>query len=206
MTFRCGDGGIPSGRRGYTETMRPRLIIVTGPPATGKTGLARDLARRLAIPILEKDTLKERLYDVLGHGEELEQRIEDAALALLFSVVESQLRAGTTVVAESNFDGRHAEAFRRLHDEYPHDLVQVHCAKPAHEVARSFAERSASGRRHPGHGDRPEHADDVRRDVETGRYDPLDVPGELIRVDPADVDLDELAARAAPEQAPSPLQ
>jgi len=184
----------------------PRLIVVTGPPATGKTGLARDLARRLAIPILEKDTLKERLYEVFGHGEELEERVEDAALALLFSVVESQLRAGTTVLVESNFDERHAGTFRQLHDEYPHDLVQVHCAKPADEVAQSFAERSASGRRHPGHGDRPEHAEEVRRDVEAGRYDPLELPGELLRVDPADVDLDELAARAAPEEAASALQ
>jgi predicted kinase len=186
--------------------VRPRLIVVTGPPATGKTGLARDLARRLAIPILEKDTLKERLYEVFGHGEELEQRIEDAALALLFSVVESQLRAGTTVVAESNFDASHADTFRTLHDEYPHDLVQVHCAKPSHEIERSFAERAASGRRHPGHGDEPEHAAEVREDVEAGRYDPLDLPGELLRVDPADVDLDELAARAAPEEPPSALQ
>jgi predicted kinase len=186
--------------------VRPRLIVVTGPPATGKTGLARDLARRLAIPILEKDTLKERLYEVLGHGEELEDRIEEAALALLFSVVESQLRAGTTVLVESNFDGRQAGTFRHLHDEYPHDLVQVHCAKPPDEVERSFAERSASGRRHPGHGDEPEDAAEVRDDVEAGRYDPLDVPGELIRVDPDDVELDELAARAAPDEARSALQ
>jgi predicted kinase len=184
----------------------PRLIVVTGPPATGKTGLARDLARRLAIPILEKDTLKERLYEVFGDGEELEQQIEDAALALLFSVVESQLLAGTSVVAESNFEAGQAGAFRELHDRYPHDLVQVHCAKPPDEVARSFAERTASGRRHPGHGDRPEDAEEVRRDVESGRYDPLDLPGELLRVDPADVDLDELAARAAPEEAASALE
>ena len=93
-----------------------------------------------------------------------------------------------------------------MHDEYPHDLVQVHCAKPADEVAQSFAERSASGRRHPGHGDWPEHAEEVRRDVVAGRYDPLELPGELLRVDPADVDLDELAARAAPEEAASALQ
>jgi predicted kinase len=186
--------------------VHPRLIVVTGPPATGKTGLARDLARRLAVPIIEKDTLKERLYEVFGHGEELEERIEDAALALLVSVVESQLRAGTTVLVESNFDGRQSETFRRLHREHPHDLVQVHCAKPAHEAAQSFAERSTSGRRHPGHRDRPEDAAEVRRDIEAGRYDPLDVPGELLRVDPDEVDLDELAARAAPEEAGSALQ
>jgi hypothetical protein len=72
-------------------------------------------------------------------------------------------------------------------------------------VAESFAERSASGRRHPGHGDRPEDAEEVRQDVETGRYDALDLPGELLRVDPEHVDLDELAARAAPGEEPSTL-
>jgi predicted kinase len=41
--------------------MPPRLIIVTGLPATGKTTLARELATRLRVPMLAKDAIKEPL-------------------------------------------------------------------------------------------------------------------------------------------------
>ena len=56
-----------------------------------------------------------------------------------------------------------------------------------------FAERAASDERHPGHEDRPE---EVRDDLERGRWDPLDLPGELIEVDLRDEpDVAALAAR-----------
>ena len=170
--------------------------MVTGPPASGKTRVARELARRLSLPFIVKDTLKERLYEVFGGDDEAEPAVEEAALAILFSVVESQLDAGVSVAAESNFDARSdIDPFRDLHRRYDARLVQVHCSKPAEQVGQQFAERAASGRRHPGHGDRPEDAEEVVADLESGRWDTLDLPGELIAVDVDDVDYDDLVAR-----------
>ena len=182
---------------GHSERMaRPLLLVVTGPPATGKTKVAEELAERLQMPFILKDTLKERLYEVFGSGDELEEKVEQAALAILFSVIDSQLAAGVSVVAESNFDARfETEPFRRLRREHDVRLIQVHCSKPPHEVARHFAERAASGRRHPGHGDRPEDAQEVVEDVESGRWDALDLPGELIEVDVDELDYDVLVRR-----------
>jgi predicted kinase len=45
------------------------LILVTGPPASGKTTLAQPLARQLGVPLLGKDTVKEALFDTLGTGD-----------------------------------------------------------------------------------------------------------------------------------------
>ncbi|HEX8858768.1 MAG TPA: AAA family ATPase [Actinomycetes bacterium] len=45
------------------------LVLVTGPPASGKTTLARPLAFSLGLPLLGKDTIKEALFDTLGNGD-----------------------------------------------------------------------------------------------------------------------------------------
>ena len=68
--------------------------------------------------------------------------------------------------------------------------VRGHCQ--GHSLRR---ERAASGDRHPGHGDRPEDAKEVLDDLRAGRWDALDLPGELLEVDVDEVDVDELAAR-----------
>lgn len=44
----------------------PVVIIVAGPPATGKTTLSRWLASELMLPLLNRDSIKEILFDTLG--------------------------------------------------------------------------------------------------------------------------------------------
>ena len=89
------------------------LVVVSGPPASGKTSLARALAHELDLPWISKDALKETLYDLFGSGEELEQRLEEAARRLLLTVAEQQLASDLSAIVESNFD-RDAELEPKL--------------------------------------------------------------------------------------------
>ena len=161
----------------------PTLIVVTGAPATGKSTVAMTLAERLRVPFIVKDTLKETLYDTFGYGGSLEPKIERAALELLFTVADAQLKAGVSVVAESNFDARFDTApIRRLCRERDIGVVQIHCHARTDAVIRHFVERAASGTRHPGHEDEPEKAEEVREKLEAGLWDALDLPGVLIEL------------------------
>jgi predicted kinase len=173
----------------------PLLVVVTGPPASGKSSIARELAHELAIPFLSKDELKERLYEELGSGDALEEAIERSATAILYSVARSNLTVGVSVLVESNFDRESDTApLRELHAR----VVQVHCGGDTDALVRHFAERAAHGDRHPGHDDEPGDAEELRRKIESGLWDPLDLPGELIRVDASQgsVDVRSISSRS----------
>lgn len=46
--------------------MEPRLLVINGRPASGKSILAPALCARLRLPLIGKDTIKEALGDALG--------------------------------------------------------------------------------------------------------------------------------------------
>jgi hypothetical protein len=80
---------------------RPPYVVVSGPPASGKTTLARELAGRLRLPLVAKDTIKDALMSQLGAPDiETSRRLGRAAVAVMLAVArESPVGA----VVESNF-------------------------------------------------------------------------------------------------------
>ena len=179
-----------AGRGGPVADL-PSLIVVTGPPASGKSSAARTIAAELRMPFLSKDEFKERLYEAFGSGDEIEARIEAAALSILFSVAGGQLRAGVSILLESNFDARSDTApILELQREHDARVVQVHIGGDTDALVAKFARRAATGKRHPGHGDEPEDAEEVRAGLEAGRWEPLDLPGPLVRADMHDTEME----------------
>ena len=86
--------------------MRPTLIVVSGPPASGKTTLAHALAQAIHCPAICRDEIKEGLVSgtesetfVPERGDEANQ----AATAAFFDVVHLMVQRGVTVVAEAAF-------------------------------------------------------------------------------------------------------
>ena len=169
--------------------MEPLLVAVTGMPSSGKTTVAEGLARRLRLPLIAKDKIKESLYDSLGATDvSASGRLGAAAYALIFALARSMLGAGASAIVEANF-------FRDQRDEFAslpaHRFVQIHCHAPLEVLTKRYASRS----RHPGHHD-AEKINELAGRFETGAHDALDLPGELIELDTTQsVDLDELAAR-----------
>ncbi len=166
----------------------PLLVVVQGPPAAGKTTVARALAARLRLPLIAKDTIKEALFDGLGAGDlAWSQRLGEATYLALLGIVEESVAAGASLVLEANFVRGREERLAAL----PARFVQVHCGAPL----ELLLERYASRERHPGHVD-AERIDALRDAVESGRHAPLALGGETIRLDTSrEVDLDALAGR-----------
>jgi predicted kinase len=170
---------------------RPILIVVSGPPASGKSAIARELERRLPVPAISKDDIKETLYDTIGHGEDVEERLEDAALTILFRFVERLLESGYTPVIESDFDVRSdTRRFRELRSRTEFALVQVHVSADHDVIVQRFCERAESGTRHPGHDDTPGDAAELRQKLDEGLWAPLALEGATIELDVTEFDVD----------------
>ncbi len=131
------------------------VFLVTGLPATGKSTLARALARALGVPLLAKDCIKEPLLEILGAADRgASRRLSDASFAALFALAREQLAAVGAVVLEGNFrPGEHEPALRALLADAACPCTQVLCrvAEPLRQ-ARLKA-RGAQPTRHPGHRD-----------------------------------------------------
>ena len=158
-----------------------QLIVVTGLPATGKSTLARELARMLRAPLVGKDMIKEPLLDVLGAGDDAHSRLlSTASFAILFAVARDLLACGPRVIVEGNFrPGEHERPLLQALPPGPEAaaaIVQVLCRVEESERIARLQLRARDPGRHAGHRDaaRMPAAD-------SGGF--LELPGRRIELD-----------------------
>jgi predicted kinase len=162
------------------------FVVVSGPPASGKSTLAPALAGELRLPLFAKDTIKDALMSVLPVPDvDASRQLGRAAVAALLAMAaESPCGA----VVESNFyRSRAVVDLRRL----PGRVVEVFC-RVDREVARTRYEARA-GSRHAGHFDTIRSAEELWNDevsepvaggwplLEVDTTEPADVP-DVVRL------------------------
>ncbi|MBA2247436.1 MAG: AAA family ATPase [Chloroflexia bacterium] len=168
---------------------KPRLILVSGMPATGKSTLAHLIADAVGWPLFTKDRFKELLFDTGAYNVETFDRAQSRmvgtqAVALLRSVADTLLGAGASVILESNFLPGLAE------DDFGPDVQtagirQVYCTTaPALFLAR-YKARTATGIRHVVHLDAAALPELVAR-VGTDLDGPIPLAAPLLTVDTTD--------------------
>lgn len=109
----------------------PTLIVVSGPPASGKTTLAHALARVVGCPAVSRDEIKEGMAHATpgyepGPGDELALR----TLPTFFGVLRLLLASGVTTVAEAAFQDRLWRPGLEPFSEMAHIRI-VHCTVDA---------------------------------------------------------------------------
>ena len=134
-----------------------RYVVVSGPPASGKTTLARALAPALGLPLIAKDTIKQALMTVLPVPDVPASRtIGRASVAALLAVAAEAPGA----VLESVWHRSYAVADL---GGLPGSLVEVFCRCDPAIAAERYARRA--GTRAAGHFDAERTIGELWNDV-----------------------------------------
>jgi predicted kinase len=165
----------------------PLIIIVTGPPGTGKTWLSKRLTYDLRLPGLHRDDLKECLFDTLGiHDRAWSRQLGGASYELLFHTLALLLKTDHACLVESNFQGELATTkLCTLVQQYRYRAIQILCHTKPTVLLDRLRHRAISGERHPGHADH-EDIDRLTLANVMGRYDPLPLEGPCLEVNTTD--------------------
>ncbi len=161
------------------------LVVITGAPCTGKSSVARLLARRLSLPLIGKDAIKEQLFDSLGTGDrDWSRRLSRASFDLMYRFAEMTLRARQGCIVEGNFKPAEETLYlNRLIESTGCEVAQIVCHSPAKVIWARHSMRAKQQHRHPGHVDQLYSAEEMARKAIDGTYAPLEIGGRLIEID-----------------------
>lgn len=145
----------------------PALIVVHGAPASGKTTLVQRLRSDLHLPILEKDRIKELLYDTLEQSNDEFAVLEGrAAVGMLFSFAETFLKGGQDIVIEGAFYTTFARVdMTKIIEATGARYLEIYCQADEKLREARFAKRATDGTRHAGHLARTSKIPGVTYDV-----------------------------------------
>jgi predicted kinase len=158
----------------------PTLIVISGPPGTGKTTLAHAIASALGCPAICRDEIKEGMVHATpGFAPKPGDELTTRTLPTFFGVLKLLLKAGVTTVAEAAFQDR----VWRPGLEPLQDLARiriVHCA------ADPKLARERTLRRKKQNPVRQAHPDPDQAEVGHNQFDRVSIEAPFIEVDTTD--------------------
>jgi len=132
----------------------PKLIIVGGSIATGKTTVSKFVAEKTGFRRIALDEIKEALFDVGGYKDRAWSKEIGAATHPVFrQLIQMYLSRGESVIADATFIWEDDRIWlKEFSERYNAELIQIWMTADPQTARARFLERSLTTR-HPGHCD-----------------------------------------------------
>ena len=178
-------------------------ILLAGMPATGKSTMAKVLSKRLKLPAISKDSIKELLFDNVGFQSRAEKvNLGIASMEIMYYTAGQLMKAGQPFILENNFESSE-KGMKNLVEKYQYSALTLTLTGDYKVIYQRFLERESSPDRHRGHVVNdcyPEEKDnhlrisnaktisceDLVRGLELRGFNAFCVDGRQIRVDTTD--------------------
>lgn len=193
-------------------------ILVTGIPAAGKSTMAETIAKRMKLPVISKDTIKELLFDNVGfQSREEKVNLGIASMEIMYYAAGQLMKAGQSFILENNFEYSSEHGIKNLLEKYQYPVLIITLTGDYQVIYRRFLERESSPDRHKGHvvnNCYPEKKESSLKEpkstsisyenyvygIEKRGFDSFSVDGKQIKVDTTDfskIDMEELFSQIA---------
>ena len=104
------------------------------------------------LPILEKDALKEEMFDTIGFQNYAEKRkLDIAANAVLIRATQSLLEKKISLILDNNFDTESAARLETLLKQYECNCITLFMGGDCDVFYKRYVERDLAHKRHLGH-------------------------------------------------------
>ncbi|MFG3041721.1 AAA family ATPase [Streptomyces sp. NPDC048330] len=145
---------------------RPTLLVISGPPGTGKSTLARVLAEHLGCPAVIRDEIKQGMVLNAVPSPDGTDHLNFPARDAFFNTITVLLEAGVTVVAESAFQDRLWRPGLEALTEIASVRV-IRCTTPTETIVERITQRAEDDAHRAAHAD---HS--LLNDIAAGVYVP----------------------------------
>ncbi len=129
------------------------IIIITGELASGKTSYGRKISQELKLPFFSKDEIKEILFDSVNNINSdyyAKQKVGAHSYAILYYIMEMQMKVGMSLIVESNFTKESADIIKKLINKYNYNSITLRFEGDLQILHKRFLKRENSSERHKG--------------------------------------------------------
>lgn len=167
----------------------PVLVVVAGPPATGKTYCSRLLAQRYALPCFGKDAFKDAMLARAGTAVDwpTSRAFSAASIDALNTIARELLPQRVSHAIEANFRPEaQTQVLREFKQAFECQIVQVQLACQGDVLLQRFCDRARAGESHLGHqGLR--FLEHLRPTLEQGYLEAFAVESACVTIDTTDL-------------------
>ncbi len=130
----------------------PKLMLIVGELAAGKSTLAHQICARYHVPAYTKDRFKELLCERVGFSNREENlKLSFLTFDLLYHIFECAVASGQSLILESNFRQNELDRLESAAADAGYEVMTLFLTGDLHILHRRYLDRIASGTRHFAH-------------------------------------------------------